>query len=59
MESAQDHRLGLVERLIAMLDVMEDHTDFALGMISKMANELLDVVGVADADPPAVHEHMN
>lgn len=44
---------------IAVLDVMEDHTDFALGMISKLASELLDVVGVATAEPPAVHEHVN
>ncbi len=44
---------------IAVLDVMEDHTDFALGMISKLARELLDVVADAGAEPSAVHEHVN
>ncbi len=44
---------------IAVLDVMEDHTDFALGMISKLASELLDHVGVVDAEPPMVLEHVN
>lgn len=44
---------------IAVLDVMEDHTDFALGMISTLACELLDAVGGASADPPAILDHTN
>lgn len=33
----------------ALLDVMEDHTDFALGLVSRLAAEVLDLVAVVDA----------
>lgn len=33
----------------ALMDIMEDHTDYALGLLSKMAARLLDL----EAEPPA------
>lgn len=40
---------------IALVDVMEDHTDLALGMVHQLAGEVLDHVSDHVPDPELVN----